>query len=79
MRHYVWTDAPESEPVFLRGSAGFVFSVIVEATGSVFASMAVHFFINGWSVLLIALMGPLSEYLDSALAAAMPSSFSRRR
>lgn len=52
---------------FYAAVLGFVFSVIVEATGSVFASMAVHFFINGWSVLLIALMGPLSEYLDSAL------------
>lgn len=36
---------------------GVAFALLLEATGSIFATMTAHFTVNGWSVLMMALMG----------------------
>lgn len=44
---------------------GIILCLVVEATGSIFGSMTVHFVINGWNVLLMALSGPLQDMVQS--------------
>ncbi|MGN0360117.1 MAG: lysostaphin resistance A-like protein [Hominisplanchenecus sp.] len=40
---------------------GIIFCMLVEITGSIYASMTAHFVINGWSVLLLAVQKPLQD------------------
>lgn len=44
---------------------GMILCLVVEATGSIFGSMTVHFVINGWNVLLMALQEPLQRMSQS--------------
>lgn len=44
---------------------GVIFCLVVEATGSIFGSMTVHFMINGWNVALMALQKPMEEMAQS--------------
>ncbi len=44
---------------------GCIFGILVEITGSIFASMVAHFVINGWNVLLMAVQKPLQAAAGS--------------
>lgn len=45
---------------------GMFFCILMEVTGSIFASMTAHFVINGWNVMLMALQRPLQEAVGTA-------------
>lgn len=48
---------------------GAAFGLLLEATGSIFATMTAHFIINGWNVMVMALSGPLSRLTGEASGA----------
>lgn len=51
---------------FYAAVLGVFFCILVEITGSIYASMAAHFTINGWNVLLISLQKPLASLTGEA-------------
>lgn len=46
---------------FYAAVLGVIFCILVEITGSIYASMAAHFAINSWNVMLLALQKPLAQ------------------
>lgn len=50
---------------FYALALGIAFCLLMEATGSIFAPMAAHFVVNGWSVSLLALQKQLSKVAES--------------
>lgn len=46
---------------FYAAVLGVIFCILVEITGSIYASMAAHFAINSWNVILLALQKPLAQ------------------
>ena len=44
---------------------GIILCLVLEATGSIFGSMTVHFVINGWNVVLMAIQEPMEEMAQS--------------
>lgn len=54
---------------FYAAVLGVIFCILVEITGSIYASMAAHFTINGWNVLLMAIQKPLAELAGEQAAA----------
>lgn len=57
---------------------GIILCLVVEATGSIFGSMTVHFVINGWNVLLMALSKPLQDMAQSVGGEAAGAAFTRQ-
>lgn len=55
---------------FYAAVLGVVFCILVEITGSIYASMAAHFAINGWNVLLLAIQKPLANMTGETAAQA---------
>lgn len=55
---------------FYAAVLGVVFCILVEITGSIYASMAAHFAINGWNVLLLAIQKPLADMTGETAAQA---------
>lgn len=55
---------------FYAAVLGVVFCILVEITGSIYASMAAHFAINGWNVLLLAIQKPLASMTGETAAQA---------
>jgi len=53
---------------FYAAVLGVIFCILVEITGSIYASMAAHFAINGWNVLLLALQKPLENMTGETVA-----------
>lgn len=53
---------------FYAAILGVIFCILVEITGSIYASMAAHFAINGWNVLLLALQKPLADMTGETAA-----------
>lgn len=54
---------------FYAAVLGVIFCILVEITGSIYASMAAHFAINGWNVLLMAIQKPLENMTGGTAAA----------
>lgn len=54
---------------FYAAVLGVIFCILVEITGSIYASMAAHFAINGWNVLLMAVQKPLESLTGETAAA----------
>ncbi len=55
---------------FYAAVLGVIFSVMLEITGSIYASMTAHFAINGWNVLLMALQKPMERLAGETAAQA---------
>ena len=55
---------------FYAAVLGVVFCILVEITGSIYASMAAHFAINDWNVLLLAIQKPLANMTGETAAQA---------
>lgn len=55
---------------FYAAVLGVVFCILVEITGSIYASVAAHFAINGWNVLLLAIQKPLANMTGETAAQA---------
>lgn len=55
---------------FYAAVLGVIFCILVEITGSIYASMAAHFAINGWNVLLLAIQKPLANMTGETAAQA---------
>lgn len=53
---------------FYAAVLGVIFCILVEITGSIYASMAAHFVINGWNVLLMAVQKPLESLTGETAA-----------
>lgn len=56
---------------FYAFALGIAFGLLLEATGSIFATMTAHFIVNGWSVVLMALTHPAMESAGAAAQAEM--------
>lgn len=54
---------------FYAFALGIAFGLLLEATGSIFATMTAHFIVNGWSVVLTALTRPMLESAGAGAAA----------
>ncbi|MDY3918876.1 MAG: CPBP family intramembrane glutamic endopeptidase [Candidatus Limivivens sp.] len=59
---------------FYASVLGVLFCFLVEATGSIFSSIAAHFLINGWNVFLVTIQKSLLGYLEKMEGAAYAKS-----